>query len=305
MTPTQASTCSATDGDTEWVRIGEDHTTNTQYKEYFKAHGNADTVGAGNAELGNLTRLPSLGNGVSFALSAMSQSFGMPTSAEDEKATRLKPPSQQQRLFQQLNLDRTASSMSSFGMYPGMPPRQMSFGHQPSRHHGHDCGGRAPPFLILSPNSFAHSFSSKGIGAVPSVDYGPPLPPHHGTHGEPPHHPYGPPPPPHHHHQQQGEEGRDGVPPGPWPPNHYPGPGYYEGHHYPYPMGPPASSDPSYDSKPWSNAKPVPSKVKSAPNKDLSRWPENSTPLRTGKQCRERVSQPPPEISVPLSTDTS
>ena len=136
------------DGDTEWVRIGEDHTTNHQYKEYYRNHslGNNDThnhnhnhhhhhAADANAEAdvaaaipsnqehsNHLTRLPSLGNGgVSFALSNMSQSFGLHC-AEEETAMNLKgpaAPSQQQRLFQQLDLDRTASSMSSFGMYGG------------------------------------------------------------------------------------------------------------------------------------------------------------------------------------------
>ena len=76
------------DGDTEWVRIGEDHTTNAQYKEYFSSLKNGGD-GAAVAE-GKLTRLPSLGNGVSFALSAMSQSFGLHTNADDETTARLK-----------------------------------------------------------------------------------------------------------------------------------------------------------------------------------------------------------------------
>lgn len=348
------------DGDTEWVRIGEDHTTNTQYKEYFKAHGDTATVGAGNTE-GDLRRLPSLGNGVSFALSNMSQSFGMPTSAEDEKTSRLKPPSQQQRLFQQLNLDRTASSMSSFGMFNGGPPgmgtRQMSFGQGQGQHNG-----RAPPFQILSPNSYTHSFSSK-IGTAPSMDYGPP-PPHPGDRkageGGPPPLPY-PHGPPHHHHQQQREEGsqhlsstspgtRDGAPGGhSWPPsNQYSDPNYYDngGHHPPcgsYPAGLPPH-DPSYESNKQAQqppkSKPTPSTVKSSQisKKDSAKsrkalakaWGKaedeylldlvlqmkhplkwsiiaqslsdfsagSSTPVRTGKQCRERVSQTLPCVQM-------
>lgn len=147
------------DGDTEWVCISEDHTTNAQYRP-------AD-------HNGGLRRLPSLGGGVSFALS---QSFGLPAAQsmggpEDEKTMPLKSghSHQQARLFQQLNLDRTESSMSSFGMY-----RQPSFGggsgQQRGHHHQHQQsgGGSHQPFQILSPNSFAHSFASK------SMDYGPP-----------------------------------------------------------------------------------------------------------------------------------
>eukprot|EP00581_Thalassiosira_minuscula_P019399 CAMPEP_0183716440 /NCGR_PEP_ID=MMETSP0737-20130205/10363_1 /TAXON_ID=385413 /ORGANISM="Thalassiosira miniscula, Strain CCMP1093" /LENGTH=759 /DNA_ID=CAMNT_0025945717 /DNA_START=4 /DNA_END=2280 /DNA_ORIENTATION=+ len=264
------------DGDTEWVRIGEDHTTNTQYKEYFSSLKNTDagTTGPNAATEGNpLTRMPSLGNGgVSFALSAMSQSFGIPTAADhaaEEKANtmRLKHPSQQQRLFQQLNLDRTQSSMSSFGMYPGNGGRQPSFGgqHHQQQHQQQHSNGRAPPFQILSPN-YTHSFSSK-IGTVNSMDFGPPPPNHNGKGGS-----NGPPPPPlpypHHAplHQQQREEGsasnlsstspgtRDGAPGSshhPWPHSQYSNPSYYDNGAppqmmYPYSVSQPPS-DPSYD----------------------------------------------------------
>jgi hypothetical protein len=98
------------DGDTEWVRIGEDHTTtNAQYREYYRnnsttsaggrhdggigvddandgcgsrhAGNNCDDGGTGGdvgGEIDHLNRMPSFANGVSFALSAMSQSFGIP-----------------------------------------------------------------------------------------------------------------------------------------------------------------------------------------------------------------------------------
>eukprot|EP00571_Detonula_confervacea_P000480 CAMPEP_0172314676 /NCGR_PEP_ID=MMETSP1058-20130122/23101_1 /TAXON_ID=83371 /ORGANISM="Detonula confervacea, Strain CCMP 353" /LENGTH=747 /DNA_ID=CAMNT_0013028605 /DNA_START=101 /DNA_END=2344 /DNA_ORIENTATION=+ len=354
------------DGDTEWVRIGEDHTTNTQYKEYFSSlksnnGGAAAAGGSANNTQGNnsLTRMPSLGGGntggnMSFALS---QSFGIPTAAEDEKTmVRLKPPSQQQRLFQQLNLDRTSSSMSSFGMYPGgIGMRQPSFGQ-----HGGN-GGRAPPFQILSPN-FTHSFSSK-IGADQSLEFGPP--PH--TSGKAGEQHHGPPPPLSYahsaHSQQQREEGsanlsaispgtRDGVPaaggshPPSWPPpNQYSNPNYYDGGHqmmygHGYPPGGPPPSDPSYkqptyDSKQLTKGHPTPpqttsskqpksTKKESAKSRkalakawhkaedeylldlvlqmkhplkwsiiaqslsDYSAGVDSNTPVRTGKQCRER-----------------
>jgi len=186
------------DGDTEWVRIGEDHTTNTQYKEYFRLHGNTTdgaSTSAGTEGAGNLTRLPSLGGGVSFALS---QSFGMPGLIGGETSQGLKgQPSQQQRLFQQLNLDRTASSMSSFGFGSPLKAGAPDVG-------GDDKDG-VPPFQILDQN-YTHSFSSK-IGTTNSLEFGgphlPPLP----LDGNNAPHPYyhaGPP---------QDGEGRDGAPP--------------------------------------------------------------------------------------------
>jgi len=243
------------DGDTEWVRIGEDHTTNAQYKEYFSSLKNGDPGE------GNISRPPSLGNGASFALSTvLSQSFGLPPATEEEAAAgRLRPPSQGQRLFQQLNLDRTASSMSSFGMFPhGSGGRQPPYGGQQQQQQGPEgANQRAPPFQILSPN-FTHSFSSK-IGRVPSLEYGP----HHDASkaGPPPQMPYGPPHP--HPHPQSREEGsnlsstspgtRDGAPPppraGPWPPsNQYSDPGYYSG--APPPMYSYPAAPPSYEGKP-------------------------------------------------------
>ena len=315
------------DGDTEWVRIGEDHTTNAQYREYFKNHGDG---AAPHTE--GLARLPSLGNGVSFALSAMSQSFGMPTSAEDEKAMRLKTPSQQQRLFQQLNLDRTASSMSSFGMFGGIGGRQPSFG-QPG-------AGRAQPFQMLSPN-YTHSFSSK-FGPVPSMDYGPHVAHADGKAGN------GPPPLPYAHappHPQQREEGSANIghrspgtrdePDGmvhsghhPWIPNQYSNPNYYDGQAmYGYPASQQHSSDAAYGAKPkhkGSSSKLSKSSKRDDPKskkalakawtkaedeylldlvlqmKHPLKWSiiaqnlsdaevgDDDTPIRTGKQCRER-----------------
>ncbi len=315
------------DGDTEWVRIGEDHTTNhTQYKEYYNSRNHplpqlpntlnpiqhdplppyphnqyhasttAATAEANNSasadanNSSNLTRLPSLGNGggMSFALSNMSQSsFGLHSVAEDsnddegddvvldgsEKTMQVKPSSSSQqqqeqhhhhhhhhRLYQQLNLDHTASSMSSFGMFGGgeIDARQPSFVSQhpppPPPHGGGDgeCGVRGAPnnYQILPPN-FTHSFSSK-IGTVPSMEFFPPPPPHtHHPHhhadgrGEP--YPHAPPHPPrnhqqhqHHRHQQQQREGEGERTNNIWPPNHpYPNDAYYDerGHHpvmYPY-----------------------------------------------------------------------
>ncbi len=298
------------DGDTEWVRIGEDHTTNhTQYKEYYynqsrnppppphstnpppphphhqyhastttttttiakannSASANVDDDNYNNSNSNsNLTRLPSLGNGgggMSFALSSnMSQgSFGLHSVAVDgnddeeddvvlggkETTMQLKTSSSSQqqhqqqehhhnhhhhRLYQQLNLDRTASSMSSFGMFGvgggggEIGTRQPSFASQhpppplpPPPHGGGDgdsgVRGATNNYQILSPN-FTHSFSSK-IGTVPSMDFFPPPPPpphthhphrHTGGRGDP----YAPPHPPphhhnnnHHHHQQQQQQ---------------------------------------------------------------------------------------------------
>mmetsp|Transcript_38653 Transcript_38653/g.69670 ORF Transcript_38653/g.69670 Transcript_38653/m.69670 type:complete len:710 (-) Transcript_38653:248-2377(-) len=268
------------DGDTEWVRIGEDHTTNTQYKEYFSSMKNGDTAGHANTAEG----MPSLGNGVSFALSAMSQEFGLPTTAEDEKTMRLKPPqSQQQRLFQQLDLDRSASSMSSFGMYTGhntggIGARQLSFGQQQQHQ-----GGRAPPFQILSPN-FTHSFSSK-IGTVPSLDFGPPAAHVGGKPGNNappplPSYPHAAPP-----HQQQREEGsgsnlsatspgtRDGAPGShPWPPTQYSNPNFYDGAPqqmmYAYPVGQPPPSNPSYNNSKQQQQKGAQPSSSPKPSKD-------------------------------------
>lgn len=165
------------DGDTEWVRIGEDHTTKVQYQEYFKIK-RAESMGMGgghhhyhggptpDGQL--LSRLPTLSNGVSFGLG---QSFGM-LPMEDEKTMKLKsgggPQSQQRQLMNQLNLNLTGmSSVSSFGLN-----NNGSFG-MTGRNGG---GGAAHPFQLLPPH-FTHSFSSKhgdeggGPGGAP-----PPLP---------------------------------------------------------------------------------------------------------------------------------
>mgnify|MGYP000328732430 CR=1 FL=1 len=282
------------DGDTEWVRIGEDHTTNAQYKEYFSSLKNGGD-GAAVAE-GKLTRLPSLGNGVSFALSAMSQSFGLHTNADDETTARLKtgPSHQQQRLFQQLNLDRTASSMSSFGMYPG--GRQLSF---------------------------THSFSSK-IGTVPSLDdpYAHAPQPGQQQRQEGSQANF----------SATSPGTRDAPPPGnyPWPHNQYPNPNYYGGSQqmmYGYP-GQPApvayGSNEEQNAQPTSAASSKPSSKGTKKDKkalatawlkaedehlldlvlqmkhplkwsliaqslaEFSKANDIKTPERTGKQCRER-----------------
>ena len=351
------------DGDTEWVRIGEDHTTSTQYKEYFRMHnggGDGASTSAGTTEAGNLTRLPSLNTGMSFALSAMSQSFGMPGVGEDSE--RLNPGGagggggsshshQQQRLFQQLNLDRTASSMSSFGMY-GV--RQPSFGqphHHSHPHHHASKDGRAPPFQLLSPN-YTDSFSSK-IGTVPSLDFGPP-PPHPGVErksgpgGEHPSHHQ---PHPYYHAGPPREDGRDGAPPPNWhappPPHHhhhqYSNEYYDGGRHqmygYPPPLEPVSSpsssaadpqdhnnnnksrSSPKSKSSSKSSTKKESAKSRKAIPKawaksedeylldqvlqmkhplkwsviaqsmsDFNSSREGDIPVRSGKQCRERVS---------------
>ena len=373
------------DGDTEWVRIGEDHTTNTQYKEYYfrmqnGVGGGDDGTSRGTTEAaGNLTRLPSLNTGMSFALSAMSQSFGMPGMVGEESSERLKPGGggggssshshQQQRLFQQLNLDRTASSMSSFGMYGG---RQSSFGqphHHPSHPHHHHASkdGRAPPFQLLSPN-YTHSFSSK-IGTVPSLEFGPP-PPHPGVErkssgpgggGEHPSSHHHRQPHPYYHAGPPREDGRDGAPPPNWhappppPPPHHHHPHhhqysneYYDGgrhnqmYGYPPPVQPvssPSSSaaDPQQDHndnksssspkskssssksssstkkesaksrkaipKAWTKAEdeylldqvlqmkhPLKWSVIAQSMSDFNSSREGDTPVRSGKQCRERVS---------------
>jgi len=159
------------DGDTEWVRIGEDHTTNNQYREYFNALKRAESMGGGGvgptSEVQMLGRFPSLSNAVSFGLG---QSFGM-MPMEDEKTMRLKGgPSQQRQLMNQLNLNLTEMSSMSFGLN-----NNGSFGM--GRNGGGGGGGGAvQPFQLLPPN-FTHSFSSKngeegGPGAPPHLPYG-------------------------------------------------------------------------------------------------------------------------------------
>ena len=154
------------DGDTEWVRIGEDHTTKVQYREYFNALKRAESMGGGGPtpDVQLLGRLPSLSNAVSFGLG---QSFGM-LPMDDEKTMRLKGgPSQQRQLMNQLNLNLTEmSSMSSFG----------GLNHNGSFGMGRNGSGAVQPFQLLPPN-FTHSFSSKhgeegGPGAPPPLPYG-------------------------------------------------------------------------------------------------------------------------------------
>jgi hypothetical protein len=154
------------DGDTEWVRIGEDHTTKVQYREYFNALKRAESMGGPTTDVQLLSRLPSLSNAVSFGLG---QSFGM-LPMEDEKTMRLKGgPSQQRQLMNQLNFNLTEmSSMSSFGLN-----NNGSFG---MGRNGGVGGGAAQQFQLFPPN-FTHSFSSKhgeegGPGAPPPLPYG-------------------------------------------------------------------------------------------------------------------------------------
>jgi len=186
------------DGDTEWVRIGEDHTTGVARRE----HAAGPRVGV----TGGSARCP-----------------------------QPPPPPPAGRPFPPLHLDRTASSMSSFGMYGrgGTP----SFGPPPGHRGGPPTDVRAP-YQLLSP-AFSHSFSSRA-GGVPA-DFGPPPVPSGGKnttgggYGPPP--PYPPPP-------GQREEGSAAMVPGvgpdardstPWPPGPY-SPYHYEG------RGPPLSS---------------------------------------------------------------
>ncbi|KAL3805570.1 hypothetical protein HJC23_005814 [Cyclotella cryptica] len=129
------------DGDTEWVRIGEDHTTNTSYNEY------CSSLKGGEAN--------ALQGGVSFAFSglgarSMSQGFG-PGHGNGETVEPLKKDP-----LQQLHLDRSASSMSSFGFNAAIG-RQHSFHRDGNFQYSQTA---LPPFQILSPN-YTHSFSSR------------------------------------------------------------------------------------------------------------------------------------------------
>ena len=159
------------DGDNEWVRIGEDHTTKVQYKEYFNALKRAESMGGGpTPDVQMMGRLPSLSNAVSFGLG---QSFGM-LPIEDEKTMRLKDgPSQQRQLMNQLNMNLTEmSSMSSFGLN-----NNGSFGMGKNGSGGGGGGGGAAQQFQLLPPHFTHSFSSKqgdeGVsGAPPPLPYG-------------------------------------------------------------------------------------------------------------------------------------
>lgn len=260
------------DGDVEWVRIGEDHTTNTSYKEYCSG----------------LKGDAALQGGVSFAFSglgarSMSQGLG------HEMTEPLKKDS-----LQQLNLDRTSSSMSSFGLGAAIG-RQHSFHRDGQYQYGQTT---LPPFQMLSPN-YTHSFSSrKGEDgekgdALGAGQRGPPpylygarseswdkAHPTHPYRSQPPHpydrnqpQPYlydhsqhlyprargnskdGPPSdtayyPPHYPPYGRQPQPPNGMPEAhPWRghPQHYP-PGYYEGQHpmYSYPGNPqlPQSSEP-------------------------------------------------------------
>jgi hypothetical protein len=216
------------DGDTEYVHIGEDHTTNIQYKEYVRHIssnmsmndnnncGNNHNINGSSSSNGenhngvpmdeqqqqqgiqSLHTLPSFTNGsgggggtLSFALSAMSHggSFGMlaavaSVDAEEHEKLKLLTSSSSRGGgvggggLSYLPLDRTASSMSSFGMYG-------STGGAETDHGVIEGGGTNNPITthsqqyqhqqIMSPN-YTHSFSSK-IGTTLSMDFGPPPPP--------------------------------------------------------------------------------------------------------------------------------
>lgn len=245
------------DGDTEWVRIGEDHTTNTGYKEYFNA-----LKGSASGESGLKASL----SGISFAFSglgarSMSQGLALPET-EEEKPLRSKQPLKKHSL-QLLPLDRTASSMSSFGFNSGGIGRLPSFALD-----GRGVGGPGahPPYQLIDP-AFTHSFSSRKAGEVPPMDlrggkggpdrgsWDPRFPPHRQSAyrvGHP-HEPYSYGYPPH----QRSEQSGTNRPPH-RPSQQYP-PGYYEGsmppHLYPPyhagdgsrppPPPPPSSSEPS------------------------------------------------------------
>lgn len=118
------------DGDVEWVRIGEDHTTNTSYKEYCLR---GDTA---------------LQGGVSFAFSGLG-ARSMSHLGETMEPLKKDP-------LQQLNLDRTSSTMSSFGLGATLG-RQHSFHRDGQFQYGQTT---MPPFQMLSPN-YTHSFSSR------------------------------------------------------------------------------------------------------------------------------------------------
>ena len=168
-----------------------------------------------------LSRLPSAA--LSFALT---QSFGF----GDEIREPLRGdagnadgsdggPSQQQRLFQQLNLDRTASSMSSFGMYGGG---------------GGGVGVRMPSFGATSPRQPAQTGGREGGGGGYELHYA-------GSFGAPSDYgPYGPPPPLegyHHVSPGAGQGGRsptEGAPPSSsQPPPPRGGAGHLHGQHWP------------------------------------------------------------------------
>jgi len=200
------------DGDTEYVHIGEDHTTNIQYREYVRHISymsmNEDTTNNNNNNcisnenttgaplsmeqqqgIQQLHTLPSFTNGgLSLALSAMSQggSFGMlaavaSVDAEEHEKLKFLTSSSSRGggvSFQHLPLDRTASSMSSFGMYgTGGGGADIDRGEGSSS--SNPITTQLPPPLYqhqtMSPN-FTHSFSSK-IGTTLSMDFGPPPPP--------------------------------------------------------------------------------------------------------------------------------
>ena len=191
------------DGDMEWVRIGEDHTTNTSYKQYCNGLKDGHPL-PGGVSFG----YPKLG------ARSTSQSLGM---AGETMEPLKKDP------MQQMNMDRTSSSMSSFGLGAAIG-RQHSFprdGHYPYSQTA------MPPFQMLSPN-YTHSFSSRkgdeaGQGGDPGADPRGPPPYLYGARSEswdrpPPNHPY-------RSHPYYDPRSQDRNPP------HYP----YEHSQYPYP----------------------------------------------------------------------
>ncbi|KAL7462697.1 hypothetical protein ACHAXS_003071 [Conticribra weissflogii] len=158
------------DGDTEWVRIGEDHTTNACYYNSLAADGpnggmsRSGSSGAGSrAENGEYSM--QLGDGMSFGLSALgsrSMSQGdfelSRTHTEEEKTVPLAGTSRkssQRPSYPHLHLTRTTSSMSSFGV-----GRQHSFHNPDGGSHRHHLRH----FQLLSPefnNSLATKFAEE------------------------------------------------------------------------------------------------------------------------------------------------
>lgn len=133
------------DGDVEWVRIGEDHTTNTSYKEYCNSL----------KDNGGGTNNNPLQGSVSFAFSGLGTAPSMSQGLGPEATEPLKKDP-----LQQLNLDRTSSSMSSFGLNAAAIGRQHSFHRDSGNNFQYGQTTTLPPFQLLSPN-YTHSFSSR------------------------------------------------------------------------------------------------------------------------------------------------
>jgi len=163
------------DGDTEWVRIGEDHTTNACYYNSLAAEGPSRGMGRSGSSIGgsreeNGSYSMPLGGGMSFAISALgsrSMSQGdfelSRTHKEEEKTVPLAGPSNkssQRPPYQHLHLSRTTSSMSSFGL-----GRQHSFHHPDGRSHLHHS---QPPFQLLAPE-LNNSYPTKYVEEKASI----------------------------------------------------------------------------------------------------------------------------------------